>query len=271
MSNNKEFTKFEINKLLQFGRFVYYNEALLKGKLDNPNAKVLNDLDGFSEFKKSFRTTKLSYQEWYSKSILTLKQLIPERLLEFQKLYIDEKRNAKEITYLTYTISDYLLGLVITKGWEKEEVINPFNAFASKFDQQIGILSSCIEIVDYKLSDIEGFLQSELFENELNTAKVMLKQKQIRLSGALAGITLETHLKKVCQNHLINLRKKNPTISDYNEALKSNGIVDLTNWRLVQRLGDVRNLCVHANDRDPTLDEVDDLIRGCEKLIADLF
>ncbi|MBU1014086.1 MAG: hypothetical protein KKG99_13890 [Bacteroidetes bacterium] len=138
-------------------------------------------------------------------------------------------------------------------------------------EQQIEILNSCLDIIDSKLADIEGILQSELFENELETAKDILKKKHIRVAGALAGVTLESHLKKVCKNHNLKFRKPNPTIVDFNEELKKQESIDLTTWRLIQRLGDIRNLCVHAKEREPTKDEVEDLIRGCEKLIAELI
>ena len=53
--------------------------------------------------------------------------------------------------------------------------------------------------------------------------------------------------------------------------LKRNEIIDVPTWRLIQRLSDIRNLSVHAKEREPTKDEILDLIIGCEKLIAELF
>ncbi|HEX8503790.1 MAG TPA: hypothetical protein VF630_00355, partial [Hymenobacter sp.] len=93
----------------------------------------------------------------------------------------------------------------------------------------------------------------------------------IRVSGALAGVTLEIHLKKVCINHGVIFKKAHPTITDFNEELKKNEMIDVPTWRLIQRLGDIRNMSVHSKDREPTADEVEDLIRGCEKLIAELY
>jgi hypothetical protein len=45
----------------------------------------------------------------------------------------------------------------------------------------------------------------------------------------------------------------------------------LPTWRLIQRLGDIRNLSAHSKEREPTKDEIEDMIRGCEKLIAEVF
>lgn len=135
---------------------------------------------------------------------------------------------------------------------------------------QLTILESCESLIDSKLADIEGILQYELFENELHAAKDLLKKKYNRAAGALAGVTLEIHLAKVCDNHEIKFRKKKPTISNFNEELKNNSIIDMPTWRLIQRLGDIRNMSVHSKEREPTKDEIEDLIRGCEKLISEL-
>ena len=61
-----------------------------------------------------------------------------------------------------------------------------------------------------------------------------------------------------------------PVVSALQE-LKKEGIIDLITWRLIQRLGDIRNLSVHAKDREPSESEIQDLISGCEKLIAELI
>ncbi|MCZ7401887.1 MAG: hypothetical protein O8C61_06675 [Candidatus Methanoperedens sp.] len=86
-------------------------------------------------------------------------------------------------------------------------------------------------------------------------------------AGAIVGVVLERHLSKVCQNHEIAITQKNPVISDFNELLKKSEIFDIPTWRWIQRLGDIRNLCSHSKDRDPTSDEVQDLIDGVDKAI----
>ncbi len=271
MSTKREDIKKELKELVLHGRFLTYYEALANDKLTKEQKTELNKNADFKEFVKSVINSKSSYQTWYSKSCQVIKQLLPDRLEEFKKLYINEKRVNKDITYLTYSISDYFLGLRITRGWEKEEVVNVFSAFYSKMELQIEIVNACLKSIDSKLMDIEAILQSELFDTELETAKDILKKKHIRLAGALAGITLEAHLKKVCQNHKLVFKKQNPTISDFNEELKKTEIIDVPIWRLIQRLGDIRNLCVHSKEREPKPDEVQDLISGTEKLIAELY
>jgi len=53
--------------------------------------------------------------------------------------------------------------------------------------------------------------------------------------------------------------------------LKNGSVIDTPMWRFIQHLGDIRNLCDHNKDRDPTKEEVEDLISGVQKVIKTLF
>lgn len=270
MKTNKEIIKNELNELRQVGKFLLYDVAISEKKLSKEQIKQVEEFEGFVEYKKKSIDHKSAYQRWFTKAYNVVKNILPDRHSEFYILYKDEKRKNNEISYLNYTISDYFLGLVITKGWEKKEVVNPFSAFYSKMEIQLTILDSCYDLIDSKLSDIQGILQYELFENELQAAKDLLNKKYNRAAGALAGVTLEIHLSKVCETHKIKFKKLHPTISDFNEELKKSDIIDVPTWRLIQRLGDIRNMSVHSKEREPSKDEVEDLIKGIEKLIGEL-
>jgi len=206
------------------------------------------------------------YQTWYSQALSVIRTLLPERLAEFEDQYRVTKR--KEIDYLNYTISDYLLGLTVTRSGQ--EVVRPRVAFRAKFLHQLTILNSAMERAGSLLSNIEGVLQYELFESEIAAAADLLRKGFRRAAGALVGVTLEAHLAKVAETHAVKIPKKNATIADLNDPLRSANVVDLPMWRLIQRLADIRNLCAHSKDREPTADEVADLIAGVKKVIAEV-
>ena len=63
--------------------------------------------------------------------------------------------------------------------------------------------------------------------------------------------SLEKHLASVASNHSLKVTKKNPTIADFNDALKAGSVLDTPAWRGVQRLDDLRNLCAHGKEREP--------------------
>lgn len=267
MNRIKKKIKKDINNLLTEGRMLLHHEAIQKNEISSDQKKKIENYDAYRNFKKSFISLISSYQNWYSKALPVVKQILPERYNEFISYYQIEKRN--KINFLTYTISDYLIGLRLM--FADLETFNTYEAFSVKFQNQLGILESVITRIDTVLTDIEGILQSELFVNELEATKDLLKKRHFRASGTLAGITLEIHLSKVCKNHNITLRKRNPTTSDYNDKLKNAKILDIPTWRLIQRLIDIRNLSAHLKDRDPKKDEIEDLIQGCEKIIAEVF
>ena len=229
---------------------------------------LLKQGDSFLE-KQGQRVTTFEYQSWYTKALAVVRQLMPDRLKEFEALYKIEKRT--DIDHSTYTISDYLLGLRVTRVIYGDDVDLPETAFISRFQQQLAILKSAYTRLDSLLSDITGVLRADLFDNEIDAARSLLKAKHLRAAGTVAGVVLENHLSTVCDNHRIRIRKKNPTIADYNDSLKNEGILDVPTWRWIQRLGDIRNLCCHAKDRDPTTEEVEELIDGVEKATKTIF
>ena len=121
------------------------------------------------------------------------------------------------------------------------------------------------------LFDIKQLVQADLFDSELDASRELNKNGYIRAAGVLAGVVLESHLSQVCQNHGIAIRKKDPGISDFNDLLKKGDVIDVPQWRNIQRLGDLRNLCGHKKTRDPKEAEVLELIDGVEKTTKTLY
>jgi len=149
-------------------------------------------------------------------------------------------------------------------------VIDSKAAF-SKFQQQIDILKSAERKFESSLFDIKQIIQSDLFDSELDAAKELLKKGFLRGSGAICGVVLERHLKQVATNHMVTIKKPNPGISDLNELLKKENVIDIPNWRFIQHLVDIRNLCDHNKEREPKKEEIDDIINGVDKVIKTIF
>jgi hypothetical protein len=206
------------------------------------------------------------YEVWYSKALSAVAQICPSRMPEFREAYRHEKR--KEVTYDTYAISDYLIGLTVK--FRGEPTFNKTSAFAVKLLRQIGIVHSAEQLAESVLFDIRGMLRAELLDSDLSAAKELLRAKHLRSCGMICGVVLETHLKSCCEAHGIKINKKDPGIADINELLKAGGLYDIPTWRLIQRLADIRNLCGHRKERDPLPDEVRDLVSGTEKVIKEV-
>ena len=61
------------------------------------------------------------------------------------------------------------------------------------------------------------------------------------------------------------------TISDFNDGLTSAEVIATDEWRFIQHLGALRNLCDHDKQVEPTKEHVGELIDGVAKTIKTLF
>jgi hypothetical protein len=208
------------------------------------------------------------YQNWYTKAIVLVRTLAPERLEEFTSYYDEPKR--KEINKLTYSIQDFIRGMIPIRDAYGKEPWDYYNTTFARVYNQLQILQSLETRIESVLSDVQGTLLSEIQDRELETAEELLKIN-LRAAGSLAGVILENHLQKIVKNHRISVTKRNPNISDLNDLLKSNGVYDLVTWRNIQLLYDIRTKCAHKKDQEPTETEVRKLISGVNEVIKEIF
>jgi hypothetical protein len=232
---------------------------------------LLSELKKLSELSKENRekikgikpvSFSGEYERWYTESCAVVKQLLPDRIDDFRVLYKNEKR--KELTYLTYTISDYMIGLTTSR---LGEVMLDGNSAVPKFQQQIRILESARSRFVSSLFDLKQIVQVDIFDSEIDAAKELLRHGYIRASGAIAGVVLERHLHHVIEKHQLKIQKKTPGISDLNGILKDSETIDIAQWRFIQHLGDIRNKCDHKKEKEPEKEEIDSLIAGVDKVI----
>jgi len=92
----------------------------------------------------------------------------------------------------------------------------------------------------------------------------------LRAAGAVAGVVLEGHLQQVATNHSISVGSK-ATLSLLNDSLKDAQVYKQAQWRNIQFLTDVRNLCCHKDKDEPSKDDVVDLINGVNKITKTIF
>lgn len=209
-----------------------------------------------------------TYEEWYSEAHSVIAQLIPDRLANFSSQYEKPKTQRKEISFENYVILDALHGL---RSSRYGDTVADQSAAVPKIKVQVGILKSAEQRLTSSLFDLRTLVQAELLDNEIDAARTLLKGKFVRAAGAVAGVVLERHLSEIANNHHVTMSKKNPGISDWNDLLKNSDILDTVEWRKIQHLGDIRNLCDHNKKRDPTVDEAEELINGVERIIKTVF
>lgn len=205
-----------------------------------------------------------NYQRWYSESIVVIKSLLPDRLDDFVRLY-EKPKGRKSISHENYVIEDYLQNLQVTNGIG--DVVVSRSSAIPRFIQQRNILRAAAARFESALFDIEQLARADLFDSELDAATELNKKGFMRGAGAMAGVILEKHLGLVCSNHGVKVKKKDPSINDLNQALYDAAAIEVKDWRFIQHLADLRNLCDHKKPKDPSKADVDDLIEGTKKVI----
>jgi hypothetical protein len=214
---------------------------------------------------------KNSYQAWYSEAQVCIAQLLPLRLADFTRVYAPDK-SRKDISAINYTITDFLSGVRATRNrgsMMEVEIAGP-EAAIPVFTQQLEIVKACKQRFESSLFDIRALVQADLYDNELDAANGLNKTGFGRAGGAIAGVALEGHLQEVFHRHQLKLPAK-AMLGGLLEELKKADVIDTPTWRFLQHLADLRNLCDHKMGREPTKDEISELIDGVQKAIKTIF
>ena len=204
------------------------------------------------------------YHAWYTKALAAVRSLAPDRLAEFRGYFEPDPRR-KGLGYGNYVIQDYFKNVYPVGHSDFDTKGEAVNALFC----QVAIVRSLLSRVDSVFSGLEIAALAGIQDAELESARQLLKVN-VRAAGALAGVLLEAHLQKVCQAHGVRIRKKHPTIADLNNPLKEAAVYDVATWRKVSYLGDVRNLCVHKKESEPSLEQVQELIDGVNSAVKNV-
>lgn len=267
---NLEKYKSDLKSLIEKGDklFVSMNYNCHTEDISKQIKDAFNDEKKEKEYIKNLLPFNKEYQSWYSESLVLIKQLMPQRLADFIKLY-EKPKTRKTIEYGNYVIEDYMQNLTVKSGFGEKKV-GP-EAAISQFELQVNIIKSIERRFESSLFDIKQLVQADLFDSELDSARELNKKNFFRGAGAIAGVVLEKHLSQVLTNHNLKITKKNPSIADLNDSLKNSEVYETTTWRKIQHLGDIRNLCDHNKQKEPKKEDVEELISGVEAIIKTVY
>lgn len=268
ISNLSKYKK-ELSELTDEGSLIL-NSLMYRLKLLSKTATT--------DFKNRFVEAKLDpdsffeteYQMWYTTSYSVISQVLPSRLSEFQEYY-QNTSNYKDYDTNVYSIKDWFKGVRFNKNHADFSDVDELQIVFNRFGLQYQILNAAKARFTSSLFDIKQMVQADLLDSELEQARTLSKNKYFRAAGVICGVILEKHLQEVCTNHEVVITKKYPTIGDFNEALKLNNIIDTIVWREISLLADIRNICGHQKQKEPTQEDIDTIISGTNKLIKTLF
>lgn len=222
--------------------------------------------DGRNEFLRELPEFDIEYQSWYSEAISPIKVLLPDRYSDFRKLY-EKPKDRTVFNHETCRIEDALLNVhVLIDG--KPTSVKPWAI--PLVEQQYAILRALEKRLSSSVFGLRQLMQRDLLDSELNAARELLAHGYLRAAGMIAGVVLERKLFQISQEYGYVSAKKNPTISDFNDLLKENEIIDLAQWRLHQYLADIRNICGHARGVDPTKEQIESLVSEVARVVSQL-
>lgn len=92
--------------------------------------------DKYDDYLKKLPDFKSDYQSWFSKSQSVVKQILPDRLNDFNSFY-EYPKPRKDITFQNYMIKDALQGLTIRRYGD---VIASDSSAIPEFSQQLNIV-----------------------------------------------------------------------------------------------------------------------------------
>ncbi|WP_414868150.1 hypothetical protein [Pseudomonas sp. IT-194MI4] len=268
ISNLDKYRK-DLDNLLDEASWVKYSLQCAATSRAEFHAQITQTLKGDEKkaeiFMGNIKPFASAYQQWYSESLSLVKQLLPDRLSDFIRLY-EKPKTRKEITFENYRIEDACQGLRVSfAGVVKADA----SSAKPLLDQQVAIVEAIKRRFESSLFDIKQLVQADLYDSELDTARGLLKSGFTRAAGAIAGVVLEGHLKQLRDKY--ELPNKLSTIGPINDALKAANIIELSQLRHIQLLGNLRNKCSHRNENEPTTEEVNELISGVDKVIKTVF
>jgi hypothetical protein len=223
MSNNLERFKKDLEKLTKLGDDMHID--LTCRSLSSEQKEEFKEV--IAKVKGRFEN---NYQQWYTESYAVIKQLIPDRLNEFTHLYHGEIKR-KQIDSTTYNIQDWLNGIRAGKNYTDQKHFDDLAIASNRFNTQLEILKSVQSRFESSLFDIAQLVRADLFDSELDAARELTKNGFLRGAGAIAGVVIERHFAQVCVNHSVLIKKKEPTINDFNDTLKNAGVVDVPGMR----------------------------------------
>lgn len=76
---------------------------------------IIKDDKKVKEYINNILPFGREYQSWYSESLVLIKQILPDRLSDFVKLF-EKPKTRKSIEYGNYVIEDYLQNLTVTSN-----------------------------------------------------------------------------------------------------------------------------------------------------------
>jgi hypothetical protein len=114
-------------------------------------------------------------------------------------------------------------------------------------------------------NSVRNLVQAELFENELEQAEELCAKGYLSAAAVVAGVVLETKLRRLCSDNNITVGK----LDTMNSALTKAEVYTLSVQKRITALADLRNNAAHGHPENFKKDDVSDMITYVQRFICD--
>jgi len=148
---------------------------------------------------------------------------------------------------------------------EKAEMIDP------NYDQLIRIKAvfhaAKEDYLGGYLESVRSLIQAELFDDELGQARELLNKNYYLAAAVIAGTVLETRMRELSKENNIPV-EKNDTLNKMNDNLTKNGVYNSILQKQITALAGIRNSAAHGKADEFSKEQVVDMIKQIETLLA---
>lgn len=133
----------------------------------------------------------------------------------------------------------------------------------------------CIAIFNAAKEDYEGgylfsmrsLIQAEAFNDELEQAEALLKAGYKDPACVVAGVVLETTLKELCNRNALPIAKLDKMNADLCKA----GAYNMGMQKQITAWAERRNKAAHGDWTEYTAADVEDMLKGVNRVVAELL
>lgn len=115
------------------------------------------------------------------------------------------------------------------------------------------------------MNSVRNMVQAEVFSNELDQANELMKGGYTTAAAVIAGVVLETTMRRMCDDAGIEAGNLNKMNADLTKASVYNLLVS----KRITALADIRNNAAHGHADKFTKSDVEDMIDKVESFVAD--
>jgi Domain of unknown function (DUF4145) len=117
------------------------------------------------------------------------------------------------------------------------------------------------------LHKTRDLIQAEVFDTELEQADELLTAGYKAAAAVIAGVVLETSLRRLCQDNSLAIGK----LDKMNADLAKAGVYNKLTQKQITALADIRNNAAHSNANQFEKSDVANMIRDGRSFLAGLL